>query len=129
VTRKEEEEYLLERSKQFLETAEYQITRGLHGLAVFSLEQALQLFLKSKMLAGGADFPRTHSIRALLETLSDLAPEEKKPAVTSVLNNYLLELGMLEDAYVTSRYVPREFKKEEAERLMKVAREVMKNVT
>jgi len=77
----------------------------------------------------GADFPRTHSVRALLEILSDLAPEEKKPSMRSMLNNYLFELGMLEDAYITSRYVPREFKKEEAERLMKLVKEVMKNVT
>ena len=129
VTRKEEEEHLLGRSKQFLETAEYQITRGLWGLAVFSLEQALQLFLKSRMLASGADFPRTRSVRALLEILSDLAPEEKKPSIKSILNDYLLELGMLEDAYITSRYLPREFKREEAERLMKLVKQVMKNVT
>jgi len=46
-----------------------------------------------------------------------------------MLNNYLFELGMLEDAYITSRYVPREFKKQEAERLMKLVKEVMENVT
>jgi len=129
VTRKEEEEHLLGRSKQFLETAEYQIARGLYGLAAFSLEQALQLFLKSKMLTAGADFPRTHSVRTLLEILSDLAPEEKKASMKSMLNSYLLELGMLEDAYITSRYLPREIKREEAERLMKVVKEVMENVT
>ena len=129
VTRKEEEEQLLVRSKQFLETAEYQITRGLYGLAAFSLEQALQLFLKSKMLTAGADFPRTHSVRTLLEILSDLAPEEKKASMKSMLNSYLLELGMLEDAYITSRYLPREIKRDEAERLMKVVKEVMENVT
>ncbi len=129
VTRKEEEEHLLGRSKQFLETAEYQIARGLYGLAAFSLEQALQLFLKSKMLTAGADFPRTHSVRTLLEILSDLAPEEKKASMKSMLNSYLLELGMLEDAYITSRYLPREIKRDEAERLMKVVKEVMENVT
>jgi len=129
VTRKEEEEQLLVRSKQFLETAEYQITRGLYGLAAFSLEQALQLFLKSKMLTAGADFPRTHSVRTLLEILSDLAPEEKKASMKSMLNSCLLELGMLEDAYITSRYLPREIKRDEVERLMRVVKEVMENVT
>jgi len=47
----------------------------------------------------------------------------------NLLENYLLELGMLEDAYITSRYVMREFKREEAEKLMRVVEEVMKNVT
>jgi len=125
----DEAEYLLERSKQFLETAKYQIEKGFFSLAVFSLEQALQLSLKSKMLASGVDYPRTHSVRTLLEILSDLASEEEKATVKQILDSYLLELGMLEDAYITSRYVRREFRKEEAEVLMRVVKEVMKNVT
>jgi len=129
VTGKEDAEHLLARSKQFLQTVEYQISKGFYGLAVFSLEQALQLFLKSKMLTAGADFPRTHSVRALLEILSDLAPEREKLSMKNMMKNRLLELGTLEDAYITSRYVMREFTKEEAERLMKVVKEVMKNVT
>ena len=53
VTRQEEEKRLLKRSKDFLETAEYQIGKGFYDLAAFSLEQALQLFLKAKVLAEG----------------------------------------------------------------------------
>ena len=52
-TRREEEKRLLKRSGDFLETAEYQINRGFYDLAAFSLEQALQLFLKAKVLAEG----------------------------------------------------------------------------
>lgn len=61
VTRKEEEESLLRRSKEFLDTAEYQKSRGFYDLAPLSLEQALQLFIKSKILAQGMNYPRTHS--------------------------------------------------------------------
>lgn len=129
MSRRDEAEYLLEKGKAFLETAKYQIRKGMYGLAVFSLEQALQLSLKSKMLASGVDYPRTHSVRTLLEILLDLVAEEEKPAIKRMLDDYLLELGMLEDAYITSRYVMREFKREEAEILMKVVKEVMKNVT
>lgn len=128
MSRKEEAEHLLKRSKEFLETAEYQIRRGLYGIAVFSIEQALQLFLKSKMLAAGADYPRTHGVRTLLEILSDVESDEKKRSIKHTLNDYLLELGMLEDAYITSRYVMREFTKEEAQRLAKTVKEVMNNV-
>lgn len=129
VTRKEEEKSLLKRSRDFLETADYQIGKGFYDLATFSLEQAMQLFLKAKTLAQGADYPRTHSIRTLLERLASLAPENKKPAIRSILREYLLELGMLEDAYITSRYVMREFTKQEAEKLAKAVKEIMKNVT
>jgi HEPN domain-containing protein len=44
VTREEEEQSLLKRSRDFLETAEYQTSKGFFDLATFSLEQALQLF-------------------------------------------------------------------------------------
>ena len=92
-----------------------------------SLEQALQLHLKSKMLVSGIDYPRTHSVRAMMETLMELNSKER-PAIGRLLDDYLLELGLLEDAYITSRYTLREFKKEEAERLMKAVEEVMRNV-
>jgi HEPN domain-containing protein len=128
-TRREEEERLLKRSRDFLETAEYQITKGFYDLAAFSLEQTLQLFLKAKVLAEGVDYPRTHSVRALLEILSEIVPENKKSKVKGVLENYLLELGVLEDAYITSRYVMREFTKKEVEKLAKAVKEMMKNVT
>lgn len=80
------------------------------------------------MLAAGADYPRTHSVRVLLEILSELVSEDRRAALKSLLENYLLELGMLEDAYITSRYLMREFTKQEAERLAKAAKEIMRNV-
>lgn len=128
-TRREEEQRLLKRSKDFLETAEYQVGKGFYDLAAFSLEQALQLFLKVKVLAEGADYPRTHSVRVLLEILSELAPENRKFKVKEVLEKYLLELGMLEDAYITSKYVMREYTRQEVEKLARSVKEIMKNVT
>ncbi|MBM4400601.1 MAG: HEPN domain-containing protein [Crenarchaeota archaeon] len=129
MTREEEEKRLLKRSRDFLETAEYQTSKGFYDLATFSLEQALQLFLKAKVLAEGVDYPRTHSVRTLLEILSDLVPENKNSTIKGILESYLLELGMLEDAYITSRYVMREFTKQEVEKLTKAVKEIMKNVT
>ncbi len=128
MTRKEEEQRLLKRSGDFFETAKYQTTQGFFDLATFSLEQSLELFLKAKMLANGVDYPRTHSLRKLLETLVKLVSEDKKEVVEGVLEKYLLELGMLEDAYITSRYVMREFTKKEVERLNSAVAEVMRIV-
>ena len=128
VTRREEVEHLIERSRRFLETAEYQINRGFYDLAAFSLEQALQLFLKSKLLENGVDYPRTHSVRTLLEILQRVVSEDKRKVVRDALNKYLLELGILEDAYITSRYIMREFREGEVKRLLQVVKEVMKAV-
>ena len=129
VTRKEEENRLTKRSRDFLETAEYQTQKGFFDLATFSLEQSLQLFLKAKVLAEGADYPRTHSARSLLELLSELVAEDKRATIRSILGNYLLELALLDDAYITSRYLMREFTKQETEKLEKTVKEIIKNVT
>ncbi len=129
MTRREEEKRLLKRSEDFLKTAKFQTSQDFYDLATFSLEQALELFLKAKVLAEGVDFPRTHSIRTLLEILAKLVPEDKKSTVKGILEKYLLELGMLEDAYITSRYVMREFTAEEAKKLTTAVEDIMKNVS
>ena len=128
MTKKDEENSLLRKSSDFLETAEYQTGRGFYDLAIFSLEQALQLFLKAKMMVEGSDYPRIHGVRTLLEMLSRLVPKDDKTIVQGILNKYSLELGMLEDAYITSRYMMREFTKQEAQKLTKAVKEIMKNV-
>lgn len=120
--RGEEEKRLLKRSKDFMETAEYQMNKGFYDLAAFSLEQALQLFLKAKLLAEGVEYPRTHSVRALLEILLRVVAENRRDVVKGVLENYMLELSVLEDAYITSRYVMRDFTREEIERLVKAVK-------
>jgi len=48
----------------------------------------------------------------------DLSSEKEKTVIKNLLKNYLLELGILEETYITSRYVMREFKKEEVEILV-----------
>jgi HEPN domain-containing protein len=128
LSRKEEERNLARRSEEFLDTAKYQAGKGFYDLAVFSLEQALQLFLKSRILSLGMSYPRTHSVRRLLETFSEIASGEKKSVLKEILEKYLFELGALDDAYITSRYVTREYRKEEVEKLEKVVREIIKNV-
>jgi len=42
-----------------------------------------------------------------------------------LLAKYGLELALLEDAYITSRYFVREFSESEVERVMRVVEEVM----
>ena len=126
--KREEVEHLLKRSREFLETARMQVERGFYGLAVFSLEQVLQLFLRAKLLESGVDYPRTHSLRRLLEMLAEASPDVSQEA-RGALRAFILELGMLEDAHITSRYILREYRREDAERLMTVVEEVMRAVS
>jgi len=118
------EEYnaLLRRSSGFYETARMQAEAGMYDLAVFSLEQSLQLFLKANLLRAGSDYPRTHSVRRLLELLAEVTGREE---LRHIASRYSVELGSLEDTYITSRCVPRVYTREEFERLHKVVDEVM----
>ncbi len=125
MTKLEEVEYLLRRSKRFYETATIQMDRGFHDLAVFSLEQSLQLFLKASLLKTGIDFPRIHSVRRLLEMLHEVTGED---GIKEVLRRFNVELGALEDAYIMSRYVARDYNRKEVERFKEVVEEVMKVV-
>ena len=40
-----------------------------------------------------------------------------------------MELSVLKDAYITSRYVIRDFNLQEAEKLLKAVKEIMKDVS
>ena len=121
----EEYEALLRRSDGFLETALMQARAGMYDLAVFSLEQSLQLFLKATLLRVGSDYPRSHSIRRLLELLTEVTGRSE---LRELASRYSVELGALEDAYISSRYIPRIYTKDEFERLRAVVEEVRSNV-
>jgi len=125
LTKREEYEHLLKRSREFYETAIFQLEKGFYGLAAFSLEQALQLFLKAKMLERGVDYPRIHSVRRLLELLSEVVEKEFSRVLRELVEKYSLELASIEDAYITSRYIPREFRRGEVLRLKRVVDEVV----
>ena len=125
MTKREEYEHLLKRSREFYETAIFQLEKGFYGLAAFSLEQALQLFLKAKMLERGVDYPRIHSVRRLLELLSEVVEKEFSRVLRELVEKYSLELASIEDAYITSKYIPREFRRGEVLRLKMVVDEVV----
>ena len=121
----EEHEYLVERSRRFYETALMQIEKGFYDLAAFSLEQSLQLFLKATLLKLGIDYPRTHSVRRLLELVHEVSGRDE---VRALLQRFLMELALLEDVYITSRHIPREYRREEVLGLKDAVDEVMRVV-
>jgi HEPN domain-containing protein len=71
------------------------LKRAFYDLAIFSLEHALQLYLRASLLKLGLDYLRAHSARKLLELMYKLTGSEE---VKKVLVEYTIELGVLEDA-------------------------------
>ena len=115
-----EAEALKRRSMSFLEEAERLYGEAKYDLAAFMAEQACQLYLKYKLLIHVGTYPRTHSVKHLLSELAKLKPE-----LSEMLDRYALELGALEDAYIASRYLPREYSRGEVERLLVAVRSVI----
>lgn len=124
MSRLDEVALLLRRSKDFMSTAKYLLERGTYDLAAFNVEQSVQLYLKGVMLEKLGDFPRTHSVRLLLEMLSRALNDELR----KFMGSRSVELGALEDAYLVSRYIYREYSKDESEQLLIFAEELIKFV-
>lgn len=121
--RREEIEKLLRRSGEFMNAAEFHYSRGCFDLAAFNLEQASQLFLKARLLEEGIDFPKIHTLRRLFLLLGEALGRSEEFRLFAAENS--LEFASLEDAYITARYFPREFEREEVDRLKKFVKEMM----
>nr|BAJ49530.1 conserved hypothetical protein [Candidatus Caldarchaeum subterraneum] len=110
-----EAEKLLSRSRKFADAAEFHFMRGDYDLSVFNIEQALKLYLKAMLLKNGADFPKTHSAVKQFIILGECLGKQQQ--FTEFSEKHALEFASLEDAYISSRYFPREFTRKEAEKL------------
>lgn len=106
--------FLLENAKSFLRAARIMLEVGEYNLALFHLEQALQLCLKIYEKYG--DFPKTHSLRLLL---SEIGQVEADPVV----------VDLLEDAYIGSRYLPVRYSKESAQRAYGEVEKVLRSLS
>ena len=92
---REEAEALKDRCRNYLKTYEFHMSREMYALAMFDLEQTLQLYVKAKLLEEGVAYPRTHSIRRLLEILADVKGDDE---LMSLIRKYAIELRLLEEA-------------------------------
>ena len=110
-----------EKADAFLDTAIYNFEKGRYDLAAFNIEQAVQLYIKTKLLELLGEFPRTHSLVTLLRELSRVFKEEE---VERFRKENIGMLTKLSDVYITSRYYTREFYKDEVKELIEFAYKV-----
>lgn len=114
-------EKMKERGKYFYQVALFDEKNNKWELALFHLEQSLQLLIKSKLLAEIGDFPKTHSLRELTKILIKILPKSKK-----IIKENLGCLDILEDAYIASRYLLAEYGKEELKKCKNFVKEMWK---
>ncbi len=120
---RDEIEILRRRSENFLKNAERLLEEGIYDLAAFNLQQAVELFLKYRLFLLLGEYPRTHSIKRLLREIGKTVGKEKE--VERFMNENIDRISNLENAYITSRYIPTEFERKEVENMLEVARKVI----
>lgn len=110
-----------ERADAFLDTALYNFQKRRYDLAAFDVEQAIQLYVKTKLLELTGEFPRPHDLVVLLKELSSVF---KRNEVEEFIKKEMESITKMTDIYITSRYYTREFYKEEIENLFSFAKRV-----
>ena len=121
----EEAELLRRRAESFLRNALRLIEEGEADIAVFSLEQYCQLILKYKLLVYTGSYPRTHSIRLLIRELGRV--DSRVLVLVNDVRN-LHYVARLEEAYISSRYLPYEYTIEEVKDISRFVLEVFKPI-
>ncbi|MEM0004873.1 MAG: HEPN domain-containing protein [Desulfurococcaceae archaeon] len=121
----EEAELLRSRAESFLRNAQRLIEEGEADIAIFSLEQYCQLILKYKLLVYTGSYPRTHSLRQLIRELGRVDPRILV-LVNDVKN--LHYVARLEEAYISSRYLPYKYTIEEVRDIGRFILEVFKPI-
>lgn len=114
------------RALRMLNSAKKNLTDGDYDIAAFMADQAAQLYLKSVILESTGEMPRTHAIRQLFTIIRAVSAKPDDVDMFVIRNRSLLI--RLEDTYISSRYLPREYDEEEAEELVVFAEEVVKFV-
>lgn len=109
--------FLKERAESFLRDASFAIKEKRWSSAAFHLEQTCQLYLKHYLYLKWREFPKTHSLEELLKNIGKAYGKEKE--VKKFIKDTEHIIGDLEQAYITSRYLPVEFNEAQVREMVK----------
>jgi len=105
-------EEMVSRAKHFFNISSYDVSLGRYDIALFHLEQAVQLILKAYLLKVFGDFPKTYSIKDLI----DLSENE---CLKRLADELWFIIDILEDAYISARYFIRRYGEREYREALK----------
>ncbi|MGQ9468972.1 MAG: HEPN domain-containing protein [Nitrososphaerales archaeon] len=117
---------LRNRSLRMLSSAKRSLLDRDYDIAAFMADQAVQLYLKSVILELTGEVPRVHAVRQLMYALKELLG--KSNLFDAFVRENRSLLIRLEEAYISSRYLPREYEREEAEELINFSDRVIEFV-
>lgn len=116
-------DFLKKRAKEFWQRAKEDFQKGRYNLCALDVEQVVQLWIKYLIYQKAGDFPKTHYFGELINVLTEVY---ENTSIKDFYQENILQFTSLEDAYLTSRYLPKEFTKEEAEKLMAFVKNFLK---
>lgn len=114
-------EFLKKRALEMLTLAGKAFELGMYNLALFNCEQAIQFYLKYLLAKRVGEYPKTHSIDVLLSELREVGAE--LPELPDMI------LDLLEEAYITSRYLPKNYSKETAMNILRFAEDYIRRLS
>jgi len=114
--------FLKERAKEFWERGFEDLEKGRFNLSAFDFEQSIQLYIKYLIGIKIGEWPKTHYFSILLKELSRVYQSNQ---IIDFFNKNELFFSDLEDAYFTSRYLPKEFSKNHIESLVEKCKEFL----
>jgi len=122
----EEIEILKERALKFLKNAEYLLQNKVLDLAAFNIQQFVELYLKYKLFLLVGDYSKTHSIKRLLKEIGKAS--NKEAILREFMEQNIDRISNIENAYITSRYIPSEFEMKEVENMFELGKKIVEFV-
>jgi len=122
----EDVEILKERAFKFLRNAETLFQNGVLDIAAFNIQQFVELYLKYRLFLLTGDYPKTHSIKRLLKEIGKSCKKEAE--IKHFMEHNIDGISNIENAYITSRYIPSEFEEKEVENMLKLSKNIVRFV-
>lgn len=113
---------LKKRALSFLRDAKTDFENGDYDLVLFHVEQFVQLYSKYLMYRKIGDYPKTHS---LIRLLNEIVKIYSDCGLKELLNEYLEAFYLLEESYISSRYLPREYDRNIASRILNLSEKLL----
>lgn len=116
-------DFLKKRAESFLKDAKFAISEKRWNSAAFHLEQVCQLYLKYYLFKKLKDYPKTHDLDELLVALSKVY---QKKEIEKFKKENAAVISALNQAYISARYLPIEFKKDQVSEMEKFTEKLIK---
>jgi HEPN domain-containing protein len=115
-------QFLTERAERFYSLGKRLLEEETLDLAAFHFQQAAELWLKYQLFEELGDYPKTHSLKALIGDLPAVSNLESE--LKSLFDQRIDVISNLQNAYITSRYLPGDFRQKEVKNMQELVTEL-----